>query len=81
MANVFLPLNMIPDWWRWFAYADFAMHLVRAITVDQFWCDASVNPYCPTITVSLQGGAVVLPTYDWMSHNVVSCESYSVRQV
>lgn len=33
---VFLPLPSIPDWWRyWFAYSDFALHLVRALTVDQ----------------------------------------------
>jgi preprotein translocase subunit SecD len=60
----------MPDWWRWFSYADFASHIVRALTVDQFHCDDATGATCATITVTTASGAMTLPTYMYMQQEV-----------
>jgi hypothetical protein len=66
----FLPLGYIPDWWRWFSYADFAAHIVRAITVDQFQCGDPTGATCPTVTVTTAAGTMTVPTYLFMQQQV-----------
>ena len=68
-AYVFLSYGRIPVWWRWFSLLDFAAHLVRAMTVDQFYCDTSV-PGCPQIVVASSAGPMNVYAYDFMRQQV-----------
>lgn len=57
----------IPVWWKWFYYIDFESWAVRALAVDQFYCDAAANPACPTILVPAAGGGAVVDRYEFLA--------------
>jgi len=62
-GGVFNPVNVMPIWWKWMMYADFAFHLLRGMVADQFLCTALP---CPTMTVSTPFGDATVSIQDTM---------------
>lgn len=67
-AGLFAPASEVPAGWKGMLYAVPTSHILRALSVNQFWCVGGAAAGCPQIsTVNSQGTAVVVDRFAYVT--------------
>jgi ABC-type multidrug transport system permease subunit len=63
-GGVFISPQYIIKYWKWFYYVDFESWAVRALSMDQFYCE---GPSCTQVVVPTPTAFTPMSAYDYIS--------------